>query len=97
MAVAFFGSREKTAHACFVCEYRRSVNVASGNLWVARQDHLGVFQGAGTVRGVAGHASHFNERRDRIGESSEGTNQIQRFDVMGKLRPALEAMLARDN
>src|SRR4029077_1512314 len=30
-------AREKTAHACFVCEYRRSVDAASGNLWVARQ------------------------------------------------------------
>ena len=56
-----------------------------------------MFESAGAMGGVTGHASHFDERRDRIGERSDGTNQIERFNVVGKFRPALEAMFARDD
>jgi hypothetical protein len=46
---------------------------------------------------VAGHASHFDEGCHRIGERSDGTNQIEHLDVLCKSRPTFESVLARDN
>ena len=94
---AFRIARKKCTHRGFVRENRCSVNAAGGNLRVSRQDHFGVLERAGAVPRVARHASHFDECCYRIRERSDGTNQIERVDVLCKARPALETVLARDN
>ena len=56
-----------------------------------------MFKRARAVGGVAGHASDFDESGNGIGERSKGTDQSEGFNVMGKFRPALEAMFTRDD
>jgi hypothetical protein len=63
---------------------------------MTRTDRLGTLERTGRMTRTRG-AGDLEERRDGIGQRLDVTCNGQRLDVLRKLRPAVEAMLARDN
>ena len=97
-AVAFAASpRQEVAHACFIGTNRSGMDVGSRHVRIPRQDQLRFFQCSGSMRVIARHARGSNERRHGIIERSHRSLQVQRRYVRRELRPALEAVFARNH
>ncbi len=73
------------------------VDVCGGDVGVAGEDELRVFEGAGGVRVVAGDAGCFDEGGDGVWEVGEGADEALGFEVSGEFWPALEAVFAGED
>ena len=98
LAVALSGvAREKGADGGLVGKDGGGVDAGGGDLRVACENELGVFERAGGVAGVAGDAGDFDEGGDGIGEFGDDADEGEGVDVRGELWPALEAVFAGED
>ncbi len=75
-------AQKKCAHSGFVREDRCGVNAGGGNLRIFHHMSISACSSNRSGRKVARNASHVNEGCGGIREGSDGTNQVESFNVI---------------
>src|SRR5580704_17542359 len=88
---------EKTPDLRRIAKNGRRVNVLTSHFRMRGQNRLGPLERPRAMPRVARNTSRLNPRGNWILDGSRKAPLGQRFDVAGKLRPALKSMFARNH